>query len=259
MNKARHRNDWYHLLSDDANFEAEFEALIVQNAALLRPDAVVIPFRETILADDLPPRRADLALIDAQYRFWWVIEVELVGHNLNHHVLPQVRTFVEGRYGSAHIAAMMKADPSLDGDRLGDMVRAKQPDVVVISNRHDSQWEIALRNEDVHFCVMNIFRSENNRDIFLIGDGLPHPASECLTDIVAAKNLPGFYRIAAPGSLDLSKKKSLMLDYRGKPLSFTVYQTATDWFLIPNDSRIRSRAYSIFLDSGRFELRERDG
>lgn len=129
---------------------------------------------------------------------------------------------------------------------------------MVVSNRHDPRWETALQNEGVSFCVINIFRSDTNRDIFVIDGTLPHPISECLTDIVAAKNLPGMYRVVSPGSLALAGKKAVVVDFRGKPLSFEVYETAADWFLLPNDDRIRARAYSIFVDNGRMDLRERD-
>lgn len=259
MTRARHRNDWYYPISDDATFEVEFEALIVQNAGLLRPDAIILPFKETIFADDLAPRRADLVLIDTSYRFWWVIEVELVGHSLENHVLPQVRTFVEGRYGEPHISALLKAEPLLDSDRLRAMVRSNHPEIVVISNRHDIRWEAALKNEGVSFCVINIFRSDTNRDIFIVGEGLPHPSSECLTNIVPAKSLPGMYRVIAPGSLDLAGRKTIGMEFGGKQILFKIYETAKDWYIVPENFRMGTKSYSIFLDGNRMELREKEG
>ena len=85
--------------------------------------------------------RRDLALIDPQYRYWWVIEVELIGHSLQGHVIPQVRTFVEGRYDKTHAAALAKRSKKLDPQKLAAMMLGEAPNVVVISNRVEASCE----------------------------------------------------------------------------------------------------------------------
>jgi hypothetical protein len=41
------------------------------------------------LTSEYGSKKPDLALIDRDYRAWWVVEVELAHHSLHHHVLPE--------------------------------------------------------------------------------------------------------------------------------------------------------------------------
>ena len=105
-------------LTPKAFFESEFEAVILQNVHLLCPNAILVPFKQTVFVSEYESKRPDLALIDLDYRFWWVIEVELASHSLSGHVVPQTRVLLEGRYGTEHIDALLRQKPSLDRDRL---------------------------------------------------------------------------------------------------------------------------------------------
>jgi hypothetical protein len=96
MARVKFKNEWFYPVSENAFFETELEALVVQNGGLLKEGAFVLPFKATVTAPGLPPKQPDLALIDPLYRYWWVIEVELIGHSLHGHVIPQIQTFVEG-------------------------------------------------------------------------------------------------------------------------------------------------------------------
>src|SRR4051794_22105245 len=87
-------------------YERDFESLVVDRAASLFPDWLTVPFRETVIDDSQVGKRPDLALIDKDYRSWWVVEVELAHHSLNDHVLPQVQVFKQGRYGRRHADAL---------------------------------------------------------------------------------------------------------------------------------------------------------
>lgn len=248
MSRAKYNNDWFYRLSDDAHLEVEFERLIEANSELLIDDAIVVPFKQTVCADGLPDRRPDLALVDRQYRFWWVIEVEIATHSLGGHVLPQVQTFVEGRYGRDHAAALNRASERLDHDKLLAMMAGDQPEVVVIANRHLDSWETSIKNEGAHFCVMNVYRSENNRDIFIFDGGLPRRRAECLTEIVPSRSIPSMFRIKSPGSLPQNGDDRIELYVGVRKCSFTIHKTASDWYVLADSIRLKQAVYEIKLN-----------
>jgi hypothetical protein len=248
MSRARYSKDWFYLLSDNALFETEFENLVVQHAEMLRSDAIVVPFKEIIEADGLPSRRADLALVDLRYRFWWVIEVELIGHALEGHVLPQVQTFVEGRYGVSHAAALLRGSAELDETRLRTMMMGEQPRVVVISNRHDPHWDRSITNAGASLAVLKVFRSDQNRDIFVIDGNLPDHVGDCLSDIIAVRGLPSMFRIVSPGALPQPCENKFLIQVDGRTTTWSLMETAKDWFLSPVDVRLTGLSYSLYAD-----------
>src|SRR5262245_59330266 len=79
----------------DAPTEAEFEYRVVKALACLYQKYSCIVFGGTFYFEQRR-YRPDLALVAKDFSHWFVIEVELVTHSLEGHVLPQVRAF---RYG----------------------------------------------------------------------------------------------------------------------------------------------------------------
>src|SRR5689334_16688900 len=59
--------------------------------------------------------RPDLALVAKDLSHWFVIEVELISHSLEGHVLPQVRTF---RYGEPQRDCISVLSDALTLDRF---------------------------------------------------------------------------------------------------------------------------------------------
>lgn len=255
--KARFRSDWYHLLRDEAIFESEFEHLIIQNADILGDDCVVVPFKETVRANGLDPKKADLALVDLSYRFWWVIEVELLNHSLGHHVLPQVQTLVEGRYNEKHVKAILRHSADLDEHRLSAMMLGEQPKVVVLANRIEDSWKASIENAGAHYAAINVLRSNKQRDIFILSGTLPKRAGKYLTEVVPASALPGMFKVRAPGALPHLPGTDFEMLFNGVTSGWTLLQTATDCFLASNDRRLPPRNFIIIeTDNGCLELRE---
>jgi hypothetical protein len=201
MARLRHKDEWFIEIDPLAFFETEFEGVILQNVHLLHPDAILLPFKQTVFSSEYESKKPDLALIDRDYRFWWVIEVELASHSLSSHVIPQTRVLVDGRYGDEHISALLRASPELDRDRLESMMRGEPPRVVVISNRYDPRWDRELAAIGVAYSVFNVFRSTLNNDIFLFDGSLPQEAGHHVSIITPAKGIPRFFRVHSPGAL----------------------------------------------------------
>lgn len=85
-------------LIDPTQFvEIDFEAEVVKALTCLLPEYECGVFAGNFVHEG-ERRSADLALIHKTMSHWFVVEVELAGHSLTQHVLPQVRCF---RYGEA--------------------------------------------------------------------------------------------------------------------------------------------------------------
>ncbi len=75
---------------------------------------------------------------------WFVVEVELVSHSLEGHVLPQVRAF---RYGEPHTdcAMILSRELGIDLGEAGTLVSRVPRAVLVVANRLRTDWEHAIR------------------------------------------------------------------------------------------------------------------
>lgn len=258
MARLRHKDEWFIEIDPEAFFESEFEAVILQNVHLLCPNAVLVPFKQTVFASEYESKRPDLALIDLEYRFWWVIEVELASHSLSTHVVPQTRVLLDGRYGAEHIEALLRQKPSLDRDRLEAMTRGEPPKVVVISNKYDVRWEQELSSLGVAYSVFNVFRSTLNNDIFLFDGRLPDEGGDLLTIISPAKGMPRFFRVHSPGALPVGDGESVYILIDGRSTSWRRLDTKDKCFLAAEGrfSINGDRTYSVErLEDGTLSIR----
>lgn len=100
--------------------------------------------------------RPDLALVARDLSHWFVVEVELVSHSLEGHVLPQVRVF---RYGEpapdccAPLQAALGVAPGQAQTFLQYVPRA----VVVVANERRMDWEKALLGLDAQLVTVARF------------------------------------------------------------------------------------------------------
>ena len=256
MARVRFDNQWFDEIDAKAFYEAGFEAVILQNAHLLRPNAFLVPFKTPVEASGGRRNLPDLALIDDQYRFWWVIEVELSHHPLDGHVLPQVGTFAEGDYTVEHLNALLRAEPRLDPERLDAMLRGDPPQIVVITNEFDGRWERELRAIGVAYAVFRIFRSDLNRDVIYFEGQLPNFASTEVTRLLPT-NIPRYLRVVSPAALPSDSAAVLSLLHEGKRTLWTRTDTKTDCYLVPaaNNPLTTANAYIVTRDDeGRLHL-----
>lgn len=257
MARLRYRNSWFEEVDSTTFYETEFEAVILQNADLLVPGAHLLSFKQAISDEALNSNCPDLALIDPQYRFWWVIEVELTSHGLFNHVLPQVMTFVEGRYGREHVRALLRQNPALDERRLTDMLRGDAPEVVVIANRFLDQWQRELHRIGVHYAVFNLFRSAENIDIMYFDGSLPSLSSQHLSRAVPV-GVPRMLRLLSPAAVPGANGTKLRISFRGRPTIWTRVDTENLSFMTSHEPLdvIRGRSYVLESDGERLVLRE---
>lgn len=123
--------DWLESIRSQTWRESDYEAVVLNQAPQLFPAWRCIPFNHLIVGEDGTRKKPDRALVDHEYRQWWVVEIELAHHDLYGHVIPQVDVFRTGDYGPAHAQALHQKANDLDLARLEAMVLGEPPNVLV--------------------------------------------------------------------------------------------------------------------------------
>ncbi len=251
-----HRDEWFDQLSPKAFSEAEFETLLRQHADIIRADSIIVPFKKTVYAGP-NSARADLAIIPRDYRTWVVVEVEMSHHGLYSHVLPQVRTLRDALYGQDLASYLLSKSPTLDAAKIGDMLRGDPPDVLVLVNKFDEEWDKELRRYGAHLMVFEVFRSKNNRHIFSIDGGPPRVAQNFLSEL-SFSLLPRCLSVASPAALDFPTGRTVPILIDDQMTYWERFHTATEVYLTPIGSMPispGSKYALVLLDGGQHEIR----
>jgi hypothetical protein len=212
-----YRGDWFYPLTAPGSLsEAEFERLVLQQAPYLFPNYLMVKYRVDVTSDDYV-RRPDFALVHREYRSWWVVEVELIHHSLNHHVLQQVACFSAGSYGPEVASHLARASSHVDINLLREMLKGAPPGVLVIANAYSEEWERTIAPYGALLCVLHVYRSERNRHIFRYRrveiDGAPEVLSVCRRD----RTMPRLLIVDSPAALAAFSESPLAIYYNGAP------------------------------------------
>jgi hypothetical protein len=163
---------WYSDLTATLQFESEFEAILETHSKMLFPLMHFVPFKAEVRSR-FGVKKADFALVDREYRYWWVVEAEMARHDLHGHVIPQVDVLRTGEYSEVHASAMLRANPELDEERLTRLVRGQAPQVWVVVDRNVPNWVQPLKALGVEVGVFEIFLSDRNQYIIRANGSLP--------------------------------------------------------------------------------------
>lgn len=231
MPRLYHKGEWFDEISPSALAEAEFESLLVSNAEIIRTDSVIVPFKKTVYSPD-GSARADLAIISTDYRHWVVVEVELAKHDLYGHVIPQVRTLREASYTQECVSYIHSKCPSMDPEQLAQMMLGDPPDVLVLVNKPDEEWRKELRRYGAHMMVFEIFRSLNNRHIFII-DGEPPRLTQSVLSELSFGLLPRCLNVSSPAALPVAPGETFAVLIEEQLTYWERFQTATGVYLSP--------------------------
>lgn len=260
MRRLYHKGEWFDEISPTALTEAEFESLLIQNADLIRADTLIVPFKKTLYSPE-GSARADLAMISTDYHHWVVVEVEMAGHDLYGHVIPQVRTLRQASYTPECVGYIHKKCPTLDREKLSDMMRGDPPDILVIVNRADEEWQKEMRRYGVHIMVFEVFRSVLNKMIFAI-DGQPPKLSQSFLSELSFSLLPRCLVLGSPAALPVEPGVQFRIMVDGQVTYWERFHTATRVYLTPVGSLpIRpGRRYALMQsESGDYAIRPLPG
>ncbi|MEX1829772.1 hypothetical protein [Luteibacter sp. CQ10] len=142
----------------DSFSEQQFEYMVVQALCAAYPDYRCITLGGATFRHQQERRKPDLALVARDYSHWFVVEVELSSHSLDHHVLPQVRCFSLGEPEQSCITALSNG-LGLSFNRSATIATLLPRGAVVVSNRWNHAWASALRALSCPLLSVSIFDS----------------------------------------------------------------------------------------------------
>ena len=252
-------NEWFNLVSSTGQYESDFESIVRNHAASLFPEYYTVPFQVRVESEN-DIRKPDLALIDKQYRHWWVVEIEMAHHSLQGHVLPQVETFARGRYGPEHAEYLAGHSTAIDLEQAIDMIRGAQPRVLVIVNQSTPNWTEHIHRLEGLLTIIEVFRSSRNQHVLRINGDNPatspeYHVSACRLDSV----LPRLLQIDSPAALGVSHGQRILLVFREGITEWERTDISNQVWLSPvgRNPLARNQAYVILRNlEGTLYIRE---
>jgi hypothetical protein len=220
MPRLLFNQEWFDSLSSEGQYETDFEGIVVSRAGILFPDYFAVSFKKAIHSDN-DSRIPDFALIEKRYRNWWVVEIEMAHHSLHGHVLPQVQTFANGKYGTEHVEYLVAHSKEIDPVVVGDMVKGTQPRVLVVVNKTCADWVEPIRRHGGLLAVVEVFRSGRNQHVLRVNGEAPRSIAPQMVSTCRLDSLvPRLLQIDSPAALGVDA---------GGTLSITFGQGITDW------------------------------
>lgn len=259
MAKILVNGEWFEELSSTSYYEAQFEQIVIDQARFLYPEYHVVPFKVSVVSDD-DAAKPDLALIDKYYRFWWVVEVEMAHHSFEQHVIPQVRTLSRAYYRDAEAAHLCSKCSLLDLDQCKDMMKGKQPRVLVILNAPKPDWIKPLNDFNAIVAVLQIFRSEKNVQIYRVNGEHPAMSPDVLSECCFDRLLPRMLLIESPAGVGVPKGGRTKVYYENTVSEWERIDAQDKVWFSPIKANPLSTAYSYELlrnADGTLTLRER--
>lgn len=158
------------LCDPDLPSETEFEAITLRAFGCLFPKYQCVIFGGRFQYED-EIRKPDIAMIARDRSHWFVVEVELVCHSLEGHVLPQVRAF---RYGEPQpdCPGILSRELGIDLGEAHTIVHRVPRSVVVVANRYRSDWEQCIRAHQGQMMVVSRFANSGEREAFEVTGSL---------------------------------------------------------------------------------------
>lgn len=147
----------FQLCDPTAVKEADFEAVVMRVLRFLYPQWQIFIFRPDV-SHMGAVWRPDLAIVDRNLEYWFIVEVEVATHHLEKHVLPQVTAFLHGDY-AASAAALLASAIGISEQRASTLLAYVPREVVVVSNRMDEVWDEKLAALGSQHLVISEFRN----------------------------------------------------------------------------------------------------
>jgi hypothetical protein len=227
---AKQRAEWFMPLASAALLEIEYERAIFQKAVTLFPDYLAVEFK-MLVSSESGAAKADYALIDRAYRSWWVVEVELIHHSLDSHVLPQVDVLANAAYGDDCATFLAERSSSLNGDRLKRLMKGLQPKVLLIVNGPREKWTYELSRYGALVLSIEVFRSDKNRELLVIDGDLPPSREDFLSRCRLNQNFLNFLEVDSPAALP--SDDPVRISYEGFITDWSVIESADKVWLRP--------------------------
>jgi hypothetical protein len=210
----------YNISNPEERSETEFEFAVARAVPRVYSEYDCVVFNGGFRFDD-QVFRPDLALIARDRSHWFVVEVELVSHSLDHHVLPQVRAF---RYGDPEpeCVGILARELRIENAQARTMLDCLPRGVAVVANKRIEEWAVALRALRVQLLTVSVFRSPEGSEAVEV-DGVLEVVSKSLGfGLYSAVDRSLVFR----KSVDLPRGRIQISDSSGAPSAWTVSDQA---------------------------------
>ncbi len=157
--------------------ENRFEATALRVLKSLHPTCHVFQFKPTVSYNGTG-WRPDLALVEKNMGYWFVIEVEIATHSLQRHIMPQVTAFRFGDYGQ-EACQKLSENLSITLQQAQTLIKHVPQYVAVVSNSDNTEWDKALAAENIQFVSIAGFQDVQGQTAHLV-TGTLKPAQRSL-------------------------------------------------------------------------------
>lgn len=191
--------DRVYLMRDPSGMrEVEFEAQVIRAITCAYPSYQCIVFEGSFRYDGAS-YQPDLALVAQDLTHWFIIEVELVSHSFEGHVLPQVRALALGDWQTDCVGVLAR-ELSIPLSGAETLLKDVPHSVVVVANRRSERWADAFAALRVQLLSVTTYEA---------GDGSQAAELEGNLEVVAESLGFGTY-VATDRSLKFSKGAPLV-------------------------------------------------
>lgn len=136
-------------------YEKEFEPIVLKVLSKLFSRCHVFPFKPLVKYENVN-WKPDVAIVDRDMEFWFILEIETIDHSLQKHVLPQVIAFRDGEFG-LDAAKIISESTGVSVEEAKTLIKYVPKSVGVISNYFDHGWQSTLESEDIQYLSITIF------------------------------------------------------------------------------------------------------
>jgi len=252
------RGERFEALSSSALREREYETVIATEAEHLFPQFWFVRFKATVSSEE-GSCKADYALIDKDYRRWWVVEIELAHHSLEGHVLPQVAILANATYGAPEADYLAAQEGRLDAALLHEMMLGRAPDVLVIVNEHVPAWNASLAIYGALVVVVRVYRSNQNRHLLYVEGQLPEVTANLVSRCRRSRLFPKWLEVESPASMGAVSGQGIQIFVEGRAATWTRVDQADMVWLMPTASDPLDPSATTFdlvrVDGERLEFR----
>jgi len=205
---------WFEQVAPQVFSEAEVEHLIILHAPQIYPEFYVLPFKIGV-ESPIDTAKPDLIFIAKDYSDWWVCEVELGTHSFIPHIKKQVEVFTQAKYDQREAKYVCHKNPILDFEKTLKLFRSVSAKVLVIVNEPKKDWIKPLSEYRAILGVFELFRSDNNFEIFRVNGEYPSRYIKHITKCYVHPSTPRLLGLITPDELRLPRRGHITLKYNG--------------------------------------------